>query len=705
MGTEKETSRIKAFFASFIKESRGSRLFIAIICVVALALFFHFRQARIEMLEINSKAPQFVVSQVDFEFPDEESTIILRQEALRDVGNIYKIDEREIRQARFQFEDFLVQSRSQKVPELSFEELYKAGDAFEDVMIQTRFVSEETFRRLREENIPTTYYQVFDIDASDTIKLPERVWDRMLALTEKLDRFNPKAFSYVVSFFEEKSWSLEEDIQAKTALMDFIAQSVPEKFTRIKAGTKIIDQGERVTARHLAMLNSMKEALNQSRKLKEPLPIISSILFALTFVALSGFYFAMNQPELYYSSQKLALLATIVILTLLFAKITELFILKQSGIMEAINFPLITPFATLLICILLYSRTALFISCFLAILLAITLAVDHSKFLIVNLVTSLVVIICTKSLRKRKEVFIVSVKSYVSIVPVIFAFHFAANKLWSTTLGADLISAAFFMTLSAVLVVGLLPLMETTFKVMTDMTLMEFMNPNNELLRRMTLEVPGTYQHSLILGNITEAMAQSINANSLFCKVATLYHDIGKLNNPQFFTENQQRGVNIHQLLTPVESAEVIISHVTDGEMLARKYRLPQSFIDVIREHHGTTLVYYFYHKELELKGGDPSQVDESKFRYPGPKPKTKESAIIMIADTIEAASRSLDDTSEAQITAFIDKLVKERVDGGQLDECILTFEELGKIKKALVKTMLHSHHIRVKYPERVKNP
>lgn len=683
------------------QNSLGWRLFMAFLCVFALALFFHYRQVRIEMLEVNETASKFIVSQVDFEFPDEEATIILKQDALRDIGNIYKIDERQIRQARFQFENFLIQKRDAQVPSLSFEELYKAGDAFEDVMLQARFTDERTLRKMKEENLPTVYYQTFPFESLGPLTLPSYVWDRMEDLTRRLDDFDKKALSFVVSFFEQRKWNLEEDIQARSSIRAFISQNIPEKFTRIKAGTKIIDQGERVTSRHKAMLAAMKKALNKSRQLWKPLPIISSVLFAFIFVALSGYYFSFNQPEVVKSTQKVSLLISIVILTLIFAKITELFILRRSGLMESINFPLITPFATLLICILLNGRTALYISCFLAILLAITLAVDHSKFLIVNLVTSLVIIICTRTLRKRKEVFFVCAKSYVTVVPVIFAFHFAQNSLWSPSLGADLISAAFFMVLSAILVVGLLPILETVFRVMTDMTLMEYMNPNNELLRRMTVEIPGTYQHCLVLGNITEAMAQSIDANALFCRVATLYHDIGKLNNPQFFTENQQSGVNIHQLLTPLESAEVIISHVKDGEMLARKYKLPQPFIDVIKEHHGTTLVFYFYHKELELKGGDTSQVDESKFRYPGPKPKSKESAIVMIADSVEAASRSLEEVDEEHISALIDKLVKEKIDDHQLDECEITFQELTTIKKTLVQTLIHSHHLRVKYPEK----
>jgi putative nucleotidyltransferase with HDIG domain len=248
-----------------------------------------------------------------------------------------------------------------------------------------------------------------------------------------------------------------------------------------------------------------------------------------------------------------------------------------------------------------------------------------------------------------------------------------------------------------------LPVFEACFRILTDITLMEYMDPNHELLRRLTIEAPGTYQHSLIMGNIAEAAANAISSNGLFCRVATLYHDIGKMSIAQYFTENQQPGVNIHQLLTPVESAQVIISHVSEGVALARKAGLPEQFIDIIKEHHGNGLVYFFYHKQLENVGGNRELANEKEFRYSGPKPRTKESVIIMIADSLEAASRSLDEVNEETLTRLVDQIVKEKMEDGQFDESLLTFEELGRVKKAMVKSLLAIGHFRIKYPSRVR--
>jgi putative nucleotidyltransferase with HDIG domain len=448
------------------------------------------------------------------------------------------------------------------------------------------------------------------------------------------------------------------------------------------------------------MMQAMKQELSESRKLNDPLSWISSCLIALIFVTISALYFRISQVDLIRSLRRIALFVCIVILTLLLAKLTEYVLLKStSTVIGAVRYPILAPFATILICILLSPRTALFAATFLSIILSVSLAVDHSRFLVLNLVTSIVMIICSQGLRTRKEVFVVCLKSALSAIPVLYAFALGENQLWTTALITDTLSSFVFLLITAILVVGILPALETLFGIVTDMSLVEYMDPNGELLREFAAAVPGTYQHSLVLGTLAESCARSIGVNGLFCRAATLYHDIGKMNNPQFYTENQQNQVNVHQLLTPLESAHVIISHVTDGVAIAKKYHLPDSFIDIIREHHGTTRVYYFYCKEVERLGGNKEAVQENEFRYPGPKPKSKESAIIMICDSVEAASRSIDDPNEVNVTALIDQIVHEKEKDRQLDDCQLTFHELTQIKKTLVKALLLSHHIRVKYP------
>ena len=297
-------------------------------------------------------------------------------------------------------------------------------------------------------------------------------------------------------------------------------------------------------------------------------------------------------------------LSVVSVLTLVLSKAAEYLLLyKGYNLIEVIRYPLIVPFASLPLCVLLGPRIALFFSIFLSIIISFGLSIEYEPFLILNLIGSICTIMFSRNLHKRKDVFEVCGKVWICTIPVLFAFHLMANELGNINQITDLMSTFGCLTITAIIVVGLLPMFETLFKIMTEMTLMEFMDPNNELLRRLSLEAPGTYQHSLVVGNFAEVAARSIGANHLFCRVATLYHDVGKLFNPHYFTENQLGGFNIHQLLTPLESAHVIIAHVQEGEILGKKYHLPESFIDVIREHHGTTLVYFFYCKQIEQMG------------------------------------------------------------------------------------------------------
>jgi hypothetical protein len=620
---------------------------------------------------------------------------------------IYQLDDKEIREVRFQLENQLIHDREWRKlsPSSTFEEMYKAADQMETLLLEARFTDPRTLQKIKELNISVhSYYELIPDLEQQPSEIPGDFWMRLAKQLSETGSFHPETVEYITAAFQQEKWVLTDDPALVHSLRAQVMRTVPEKLTLVQAGTRIINQGEQVTSRHLTMIQAMKNAISESRKLEDPLTIISSLLLSLLFVLISALYFRISQPQFIRSIQQVALFVCIVILTLCFAKLTEFMLLKSSSnVIDGVRYPIVAPFATILICILLSPRTALFAATFLSIILSVSLAVDHSRFLVLNLITSIVVIISTKNLRKRKEVFSVCMKSGASAVPVLFAYAFSEGHLWSTSLVFDIGSSFVFLALTAVLVVGLLPALESLFDVQTDMTLMEFMDPSNELLRRMAMEVPGTYQHSLVLGNLAENCAQAIGAHGLFCRVATLYHDIGKILNPQFYTENQQGAVNIHQLLTPLESAQVIIAHVTDGVAVAKKYRLPRSFQDIILEHHGTTLVYYFYRKQLELKGGKKEEVDENAFRYPGPKPRTKESAIIMICDTIEAASRSLEEVSDQSITALVDRLVAEKAEEGQFEECQLTFEELGKVKRTLVKSLLLTQHVRIKYPKREK--
>jgi hypothetical protein len=243
--------------------------------------------------------------------------------------------------------------------------------------------------------------------------------------------------------------------------------------------------------------------------------------------------------------------------------------------------------------------------------------------------------------------------------------------------------------------------LERMFDITTDLTLLELSDTNNKLLRDLSLRAPGSFNHSLQVANLAEAAADRIGAHSLLTRVGALYHDIGKMLKPEYFVENQRAGVNPHDRLKPRMSALIIASHVKEGLEMGKEYNLPERVLTFIPTHHGTARIEYFYQKAVgRSEDEDSSPVLESEFRYPGPKPQSKETGILMLADSIEAASRSLDDPSHKQLKSLIDLIFRERIDDGQLDETDLTFQDLRLVKDTFLKMLLGIYHVRVKYPD-----
>lgn len=256
--------------------------------------------------------------------------------------------------------------------------------------------------------------------------------------------------------------------------------------------------------------------------------------------------------------------------------------------------------------------------------------------------------------------------------------------------------------LTAVLVIGIMPFFEMTFGILSALKLVELSNPNHPLLRKLLTETPGTYHHSLMVGNLSEAAAESVGASGLLCRVGSFYHDVGKTKRPLYFIENQNGGDNPHDKLDPKVSASIIIAHARDGAEMLKAYKLPKQIRDIAEQHHGTTFLKFFYYKAAKLaeQAGVPNEWTEDDFRYPGPKAQSKEAAIVGIADSVEAAVRSLGAPTVEQIESIIAKIIKDRLDDGQLSECDLTVRELNQIAETLKTTVIGMFHSRIKYPE-----
>jgi putative nucleotidyltransferase with HDIG domain len=327
------------------------------------------------------------------------------------------------------------------------------------------------------------------------------------------------------------------------------------------------------------------------------------------------------------------------------------------------------------------------------------------EFFIYFFISSLVAAYGVRDCRERG----VFIKTGLKVGLVNMALALSIEALYGSfySLQALIALASAFIggILVGVMATGILPVIEMSFGFTSDIKLLEQANLDQPLLRELMVQAPGTHHHSVIVSNMVEATAQAVKANPLLAKVAAYYHDIGKMKKPPYFVENQGGRENKHEKLAPSMSSLILISHVKDGVELAKKYRLGKEIIDIINQHHGTSLITFFYEKAKEQtakRGGKSTQIKEEDFRYPGPKPQTKEAGLVMLADAVEAASKTLVDPTTARIQGMVQKIMNKVFSDGQLDECELTLKDLHEIAKSFNKTLSGIFHHRIDYPEPV---
>ncbi len=348
----------------------------------------------------------------------------------------------------------------------------------------------------------------------------------------------------------------------------------------------------------------------------------------------------------------------------------------------------------MLITILINVPLALISLLVLSVLLAVTNNFNFNYFL-VSVMGGLAGIYSTHSVRNRRDITKAGLSVSGANILAIFMIYLIKDvpfvSMWKDMLWG--IGNGF---LCVILTIGILPYIEDVFSIVTNIKLLELADFNQPLLKKLMLESPGTYHHSLIVGNLAETAAELVGADSLLVRVGAYYHDIGKLNKPDYFAENQNNIMNKHEELTTNMSSLILISHVKDGVVLATKHNLNKRIIDIIEQHHGTGLIHYFYMKALEKDKS--SSVDETKYRYPGPKPKTREAAIVMLADSVEAAARTLDDASYERISDLVNTIINNKFTDGQLNDCNITLVNLHKIAESFINTLTGIYHTRVEY-------
>ena len=455
-------------------------------------------------------------------------------------------------------------------------------------------------------------------------------------------------------------------------------------------GQKIIDRGEIVDEQTYNILESLrKEWEKRSDSVQEKrLTLAGQILYVGIFLFCFMAYLELFRADYYERKGTL---------TLLFALIVFFPVLSSIMVEQNLSSIYVVPFAMIpiIVRVFLDSRTAFMAHVTIILLCSITLRFPH-EFILLQVVAGMVAIYSLRELSQRSQLLRTALVVFISYALLYFAFELI-HEDDLTKLNTRMY--IYFMINGILLLFAypLLFLLEKIFGFTSDVTLVELSNINNSLLREMSEVAPGTFQHSLQMVNLAAAAANKIGGKSQLVRTGALYHDIGKMVNPAFFTENQS-GVNPHKSLSYEQSAQVIISHITDGLKLAEKHNLPKVLKDFISTHHGRGLTKYFY---ISYKNEHPDEeVDQEKFRYPGPNPFTKEQAVLMMADSVEAASRSLPEYTEESISTLVDKIIDTQVSEGYFKECPITFKDIATVKALFKEKLKTMYHTRISYPE-----
>jgi len=479
------------------------------------------------------------------------------------------------------------------------------------------------------------------------------------------------------------------------------AQAIDEAMNRvtpvqvtIKSGQKLVSRGDSVTAQQIEALTAL--GLQSENAVYTPyigLLLLVGLLFGLLY-----FYLRSYQPRVFGHRSSMVMLGVILIVVLLLCKLISL--VTVGGGPEAsgqIGYLLPVASASMLIAVLLDRDTAIVATIFLAACVGIIMD-GELAFALAALAGGLTGVLSAAKLSQRSQ--FVGASLYITGANLLVIGTW--GLIWGQSTAVIALGLLFGLInglLSAILAMGLLPYLESGFGVTTVIRLLELSNSNHPLLKRLMMEAPGTYNHSILVGNLAETAADAIGANTLLVRVSSYYHDIGKLKRPHFYIENQRSGENPHDKLQPSLSAMIITAHVTDGVKMLKEQRFPGEIIDIVEQHHGNSLLTYFYHKAREL-ALDPDEVKLEDYCYKGRPPQTKEAALVMLADSVQAAVQALSGQDQQQLENRVQEVLKSRIADGQLKECPLTFRDLEMIGQSFMMVLSGMNHSRIAYPE-----
>ncbi len=500
--------------------------------------------------------------------------------------------------------------------------------------------------------------------------------------------------SRVDFFFNLVYLMLQPDVRYNKAQTQFAIQAAMNIVMRtdgiVKENERIVSRHERITPQIKAKLDSYARAkADRTGDVNQVLQFLGRVGHTIAILFLPVIYFTMFRKRIIGDNSRLLLIGVIVLLIAFLAYLT--FTLPVTG---PVQYLIVVPTAAMLLTVIFDSRVAFYSTVSISLLVGALRGNEYSIILASMLAGSLA-IYTVRDVKNRTQIF-----RSLTYILLGYVFAITVNGMQRALPFGDMAEEMAYAlansVLSPVFTFGLLIFFERVFRITTDLTLLELSDFNHPLLRDLSARAPGTFHHSIVMATIAENAATAIGANATLARVGAYYHDIGKMMEPDYFVENQIGNQNVHDGLEPRDSARKIIDHVVRGIELAKEHNLPDRVIDFIPAHHGTTLVTYFYEKQKSRGTGEPRKED---FQYSGPRPYSKETGIVMLADTIEAATRAIEEPTIDKIRELIDKIVAKRLADGELENCDLTFRELTIVKQSFLNILTGIHHSRIKYP------
>jgi cyclic-di-AMP phosphodiesterase PgpH len=700
--------RVKKKLKSYFDTEIGISVLLAWASIIIITFILSSRYLTLDNLVQNGVSTRDIVSERTLQIEDTEQTQRLRYEARQMIAPIYKKEpgaDKVIMDRLVNFLENLQDIRAKRNLALAdkvaaMEKLVGEKEVLRPDVLQT-WATTRQWQKIYEASIQTTENLIAHGIASEEFRDKRETLVRQ-ALPDDLN-LAPDVQEAVISIvrlnlrptlaIDEKSTEEARDITASHV------KPVTEVFNK---GDLIMRKGDRVTKLQLAALQKQGNLMSQNRWLS----FIGIALLSVMLLSIVWGYIYRFEKSTFFKPTYVACLSTIMVCSVGSLSLLNIFQPDQlPGINPIAIFSLPITILSLMICVFTHPRIAILTTLMLLLLCGLTLKIplESLAVLMISSLAGILVISRKPVLNDRNDLilagFSVGIARGVILLAISFIYEpvsLIGNPELLTRVGFDV----FVGLLAGVLTLGILPIIESWFRLVTPFTLLELGNHDRPILRRMQMEAPGTFHHSIMVATLSEAAAEEIGANPILTRVGALYHDIGKIKRPLFFVENQAYfGVeNPHDKLTPRLSKMVITVHPRDGIEMGKQLGLPKIIMRFMPEHHGTMVAGYFYNRAVLEEGEE--NVNKAQFRYPGPKPQSKETAIVMLADASESAVRALKNPTSTQVEERVDKIVKQRIDDGQFSECPITFQEIQKIRDTFIRVLRGIQHNRIEYQQ-----